>query len=361
MKTDNTQPPKIIFPLGKALKDARLASQLSVDEVAEKLNLGPCTVRDLEDELEDVLATNKYPVIYLRGYLANYAKLVGLTTLELFAEYQQLENIPKNKPTLQHSNLIIAPRKKRSKLLPISLLLIVVIAALVYLLQQPLLATLNQYIPSVVPVADSSDKVANVQKIELSLPVIAKVSQSETTESEDATIDTVGETVVTEEVIISEQEPPSEALTEVKQIEPIVIEQVQPEVATSEVEVLAVSVETDKTTEPEASFDAFEAQSSARESEEVTEQVVDKVEQPTGPENLMLAFNAECWTEVFDASGKRIAFGLYKNGRVLTLSGIAPFQLKLGDPSVVEIQYQDQIIEGEFTPGRSAQFSVPLS
>ena len=136
MKVDDKKSSEIVVPLGKALKDARLTSALSIDDVAEKLNLGGSTVRDLEDELDNILASNKYPVIYLRGYLANYAKLVGLSTLELFVEYQQLENSPKNKTTLHSSNLIIAPTKKRSKVLPISLLVIAVIVAIFYLLQQ---------------------------------------------------------------------------------------------------------------------------------------------------------------------------------------------------------------------------------
>jgi cytoskeleton protein RodZ len=93
--------------------------------------------------------------------------------------------------------------------------------------------------------------------------------------------------------------------------------------------------------------------------ENSTQEIVENSTQEVA--KLSLVYTAECWTEVFDATGKRIAFGLYKDGRVLSLAGVAPFQLKLGDPSVVEIQYQDQIIEGEFTPGRSAQFSVPLS
>ncbi|MCP5076445.1 MAG: DUF4115 domain-containing protein [Psychromonas sp.] len=354
MKTDDNQSPEIIVPLGKALKDARLASKLSIDEVAEKLNLGPCTVYDLEDELTNIVAANKYPVIYLRGYLANYAKLVGLNTLELFVEYQQLESGSKNKPTLQRSTLIIPPTKKRSKLLPISLFVIIVVA-LIYLLQQPLLATLNKYIPISDSVPIEVTKTGTTQKLLIATNISQETEQLSTINlsDEDSSIKVKSDPVAVEKVNHETDEPAAE-VKEVEVDEAQVIEsqvnQVEPKVA--------VEVESSPPAESEASFEASESNSNSR--QELVEQAVEK-ELATGPESLMLAFNAECWTEVFDATGKRIAFGLYKNGRVLTLSGIAPFQLKLGDPSVVEIQYQDQIIEGEFTPGRSAQFSVPLS
>jgi len=360
MKADNNQSPEIIVPLGKALKEARLANVLSIEEVAQELNLGPSTVRDLEDELDNILATNKYPVIYLRGYLANYAKLVGLTTLELFVEYQQLDNVKKNKPTLQTSSLIIPPSKKRSKLLPISLLIIIVIATLVYLLQQPLLATLNKFIPisGAESVPAEVSRVGTVQKLLISTNLDEETSQPAATNlnNEDSSVEVNSEPVAVKEI----HHESDEVKAEMTGINEEVIAKPAPEAIEPEV---VLATESAPQVEPEASFDAFEAsESENNDSLEFIEQVVEEeAELAPGPESLMLAFNAECWTEVFDATGKRIAFGLYKNGRVLMLSGPAPFQLKLGDPSVVEIQYQDQIIEGDFTPGRSAQFSVPLS
>ena len=57
MEIDDRESPDIIVPLGKALKDARLLAALSVDAVAEQLNLASRIVRDLEDELDDVLNT----------------------------------------------------------------------------------------------------------------------------------------------------------------------------------------------------------------------------------------------------------------------------------------------------------------
>ena len=360
MKTDNNKSPEIVVPLGKALKEARLAASLSIDDVAEKLNLGACTVRDFEEDLSGILETKKYPVIYLRGYLANYAKLVNLNTLELFVEYQQLDSVKKNKNILTHSNVIIPPTKKRSKFLPVLLIIVITLSALLYLFNQPLLAVFksnnsvsetnavivpveNKYktiiIENIAQVTDKSESIL-ADNSESQQEMLPKAKQLDSHKNAVQTLDN-------SEPIVEDIDPTIEV------VEPI-IEDV--EVSTS------ISIEPEQQ-QVETSIDTFEATSSEPESviEEVVKESVEEETLPVGPENISLAFNAECWTEVFDATGKRIAFGLYKNGRVLMLSGMAPFQLKLGDPSVVEIQYQDKIIEGEFTPGRSAQFSVPLS
>jgi len=78
-------------------------------------------------------------------------------------------------------------------------------------------------------------------------------------------------------------------------------------------------------------------------------------------ELLQLTFSADCWTEIVDATGKRLAFDLYKQGASIILKGVAPFKLKLGDPSVVTIQYQNKIFEHKFAAGRAVRFIVPQS
>ncbi|PKG40409.1 RodZ domain-containing protein [Psychromonas sp. Urea-02u-13] len=366
MKIDDSESPEIIVPLGKALKDARLQASLSVDEVAEKLNLGLATVHELEDALDSVLETKKYPVIYLRGYLVNYAKLVGLNTLELFVEYQQLCTVQKKTKSISSSSLTIPLTKKRSKFLPvlfIFIMLSIVIAAVLFLFNKPFLnvfQAINSTFSTSVEHEGSSTKLILTENI-------SSESEKQLTDSENTGAnDTLNETSTQAKKDAIKVNVSPEPVAHV--VEPIAEDVAVPLVEPTEVieDVSTAESSSEPVQQVEASFDAFEAVASDTENdeqafaEETAEAAIEE-ELPAGPEALSLAFNADCWTEVFDAKGDRIAFGLYKAGRVLMLSGSAPFQLKLGDPSVVEIQYQDQIIEGEFTPGRSAQFSVPLS
>jgi cytoskeleton protein RodZ len=59
------------------------------------------------------------------------------------------------------------------------------------------------------------------------------------------------------------------------------------------------------------------------------------VEQPRGggrdPVELRVTFTGDCWTEVTDASGQRLYFGLGSAGRSVTMSGEPPLQVLLGN------------------------------
>jgi cytoskeleton protein RodZ len=46
---------------------------------------------------------------------------------------------------------------------------------------------------------------------------------------------------------------------------------------------------------------------------------------------LRLAFSGDCWTEVTDATGKRLYFGLGSAGRDVTVEGEPPLQVLLGN------------------------------
>jgi len=356
MKKDCNESPEVIVPLGQALKDARLVVPLSIDEVAEKLNLSGTAVRDIEDNLAHILEIKKYPVIYLRGYLANYAKLVGLNTLDLFIEYQQLAVVQKSK-TLPPSKLIIPHPKKRSKLIPFSLFVVVIAGIGFYLTQQsaPLVTeqahveqTERKELPAlsnalIVPntAQDSTpDTASDTAQLNNQAAVIDAAQQPEVLTPQAVTINSA---VVAEK---SEQNTNAPIVAAPQESVPVVSAPVSTQEVAEEVvaEVIAQDVEEEIVAEV------------------ITHPVaVEKEKVAANIESLSLSFSAECWTEVFDATGKRVAYGLYKAGRVLKLQGVAPFQLKLGDPSVVAIEYKNQAIDGGFTPGRTARFNVPLS
>ncbi|MEI6896956.1 MAG: helix-turn-helix domain-containing protein [Psychromonas sp.] len=147
MKKDSNEPSEIIVPLGQALKDARIVAALSIEEVAEKLNLSFSMVRDIEDDLEKIQENKKYSTLYLRGYLVNYAKLVGLTTLELFVEFQQLNTAQKKKENILISSLMIPRTKKRSHKTLLFITLMMVVGVIFYLFQKPLSSTIKKMMP----------------------------------------------------------------------------------------------------------------------------------------------------------------------------------------------------------------------
>lgn len=121
-------------PLGQALQNARLNRSLSIEEAAAKLNLAVSTLQDIEDALADLIENKKYPSIFLRGYLVNYAKLVSLTELKQFPEYQQLSSSQTYSRNLRPS-ATISPAKKRGKKLLLSSVLLAVFCLVFFIVQ----------------------------------------------------------------------------------------------------------------------------------------------------------------------------------------------------------------------------------
>ena len=48
--------------------------------------------------------------------------------------------------------------------------------------------------------------------------------------------------------------------------------------------------------------------------------------------SLELSFSGDCWMELVDFTGDKVAYGIKESGRVVKVSGVPPFQLTLGAP-----------------------------
>ncbi|MBZ9611397.1 RodZ domain-containing protein [Rheinheimera maricola] len=77
---------------------------------------------------------------------------------------------------------------------------------------------------------------------------------------------------------------------------------------------------------------------------------------------LEMRFEQRCWVNVVDATGNRVAYGTKQAGYIMQLSGEAPFEVTLGNPSVVEISLNQQVFDmSAFPGGRVAKFTIPES
>ena len=70
--------------------------------------------------------------------------------------------------------------------------------------------------------------------------------------------------------------------------------------------------------------------------EPVVEQAPQSVED--GQLLLLVTYTGDCWTEITDASGRRLLFALGKDGRTVELSGAEPFNALFGNPGNVRLQ-----------------------
>lgn len=93
--------------------------------------------------------------------------------------------------------------------------------------------------------------------------------------------------------------------------------------------------------------------------------VMNQEAEPTsnGPQVEMdLVFSGDCWTEVSDASGRRLFYDLGQAGRVVTLSGDAPLHVILGDAANVNITVdgRDYPIPASARNGRLARLDINI-
>ena len=57
-----------------------------------------------------------------------------------------------------------------------------------------------------------------------------------------------------------------------------------------------------------------------------------------GQLRLLVTYTGDCWTEITDASGRRLLFDLGKDGRTVELSGAEPFNVLFGNPGNVSLR-----------------------
>lgn len=79
-----------------------------------------------------------------------------------------------------------------------------------------------------------------------------------------------------------------------------------------------------------------------------------------GQLRLGLNFSGECWTEISDADGRRLFFGMGRDGRSVELSGKAPFSVLFGDAENVSVRVNgnDYTIPAADRRGRTARLTL---
>lgn len=79
-----------------------------------------------------------------------------------------------------------------------------------------------------------------------------------------------------------------------------------------------------------------------------------------GQMRMLLTYTGDCWTEISDAGGRRLFFGLGKDGRTVELSGEAPFNVLFGnaDNVLMRVNGIERAIAAEERRGRTARLTI---
>ncbi len=110
---------------GQRLAEARLAQNVSINDIAKELHISEDKVEALErNDFEPLDAA-----VFTKGYIRKYAQLVGLDEAELLAEYRTLASASSIEPVLKARP---RPRREMSPGPWIAVIVVIIIAATAY-------------------------------------------------------------------------------------------------------------------------------------------------------------------------------------------------------------------------------------
>jgi len=305
---------------GRYLLTARQNKKLRTEDVAFELRLTPSQVIALEED-----DYSRMPeVTYVRGYLRNYARLLGLSPDDILLAHAR---ITRNDDLGQVAVTPVSEREIHAvgtgvKLLSV-LILVAIIGASVYWY-------LGRDIP--LPVAESEpEPVAPV--IQEEVPTgISKLSFAESGPVKPAE-PTDPTPVAQPESDESSVEPPAETALPVEPETPTVVEEPTSNV-NAEVENAAVAVESDQP--------------------DVTEAPVD-----TGLGQLVIGYQKSCWTDIRDANGKKLVYRTIPAGETISVEGETPLTLFFGFAVGIDLTFNGNPVDlKEHTRGVFARLTL---
>ena len=79
-----------------------------------------------------------------------------------------------------------------------------------------------------------------------------------------------------------------------------------------------------------------------------------------GQMRLLLTYTGDCWTEITDASGRRLFFDLGRDGRTVELTGAEPFNVLFGNPGNVNVLVNgsDYTLPASSGPNRPLRLTI---
>ena len=277
----------------KLLKSQRESLKLSIREVSIELRLEEKIVRDIED----ANFTSFKSYLFLKGYLLNYANLLGV-----HISLPGVENKTKNSNEDGDADKIVKSEKYKKKYL-FMIFPVILLILLIYKVQS------NDYSISKTNYTDDLKSIPglSLKNIKESRPPVekkllnengeinAKEDDSHNTVFSDVPIDVLTKDLIDgEESAREDNDIPLKNKSVVKSSNTIIIG-VDPEI----------------------------------------EAVGKKLE---------IFYDGDSWTEIIDSYGNIVFFDLVKKGKTLEFNILAPFEILIGNATVVDIKYSNKSV-----------------
>lgn len=304
---------------GRHLREARESRNLTIEQVATQLRMQVKIIEALEhDDYSDLPGTT-----FIQGYLRSYSRLLGLSE-ESVLSLMQVEG----KDSELVSSISDGSVEVTSRDLPFRLVTVLVLLAA--------LGGLGWWLSERTPMMDQEAEpvIQPDGPVGLTLPEVSNVAE----ETDELGGDEVASTSDSDESELPEMVEENDSASASAETLP------SEEVATQEQEFMQEESTETPAEQKETSIRALNP----------------PMLTPSIPQSVLeLEYQTESWTEVTDAVGRKLAYGLIPAGKELTLRGEAPFKIFLGFASGVVVRYNGDVYNHiPFQRGDVARFRI---
>lgn len=336
---------------GATLKQARLSAGLSLNDLAAKLYVKPAEIEAIE---HDLLDSNKSRT-FIKGYVKNYARAVGLNVVELshsFDAYHKNGNTQSDSAKLQSFSKRVAKEANDNRWMMVTyfILLLFIGGFVLWYVQQTDL--------SFSQAADAADdNQTQEQKPPVEEPIVqpeSTVLQSTTRSSDSVDLESAALSGVSSESNSLEsnrlENEPASLLKNSENSDSAEMTSIEENIVNASTALVA-----EKDPEQELVNNTIQTLQSVNnqpiDATEISE-LGESQDTNTSTVSVVFTFEEDCWVNIVDASGEAIAFGVKKAGRVMDIQGIPPFNITLGLPQVVSIVYDGEEVDMSGFSGR---------
>lgn len=336
-EVQHVEEPKVQGP-GPVLKAARIEKGLTVEQIANRIHLKPSLVSALEDDVYD----QGISMTFIKGYLKLYARQVDVSEAQVLDGLDNLDTHKKEPAKLQSFSRRVAHQANDDKLMLVTYLILAVVVALVVIwwFQQ-----------------SNNDKVDILDTPSTHADATGFVQDDLSTTDERGLDDSASPDIVEGQDDVTGDLPSADAEQTEGDVSTNVLESTQDEIDIQTASESASNNDDRNANSTLSSPIDTNTQNISSADDSLREEASAKLAEPV---DVVFTFADDCWVSVIDATGETIAIGVKVAGRVMSISGIAPFEIILGAPSVVQIKYAEKDVDMSFlAPNSTAKFSLP--
>ena len=297
--------PAAVAGPGRRLYEARMRAQLSAEQVAEMLHLSTYQIAALErDEFERLPGPT-----YIRGYLRNYAQLLGLPSDEIVQSYARFNGATR---ATRRNTLVAEPevttRDTTVKLATFLVAGILILLAVVWWHGRSSKPLTNE--PTPPQARQETPTVSEPEPVVAAKPAATMDPKAEVSAEAMSPPVLVDEQPTGHTIEAATAEPQALEVTEVAPPDPVLPESVPAQAETVQ---------------------------------------------------LVLHTRAESWVDIRDARDNKLLYMLVPAERRITLSGVPPFEVFVGNPEGVTVEFDGQYVHAvKFKRGLVARFTLDL-